>query len=302
MTINLRQVEAFRAVIESGTVSAAATALYVTQPAVSKLLAQLEHQTGLHLFERTKGRLAPTPQGMRLYQEVDRIFAGLHQLASAVEVVKREEGGHLIVGVLPALSGAFTREVIAGFREIHPEVFVSVKVRASVVLADWLATRQIDVGLLNTNIDHPDLELQPLLRQPLICLLPLGHPLVRKRSISIKQLKDEPFIAFDNSVEMRRITDDAFAQHGLTPRYILEANTAPSVCEFVAAGMGVSIMHPAMAGTAVGRVAIRQLTPIIDDHFLLGRMRTSRNARYVEDFIQAAHAIASRSKRDIQEG
>jgi DNA-binding transcriptional LysR family regulator len=291
----MRQVEAFRAVVEYGTVSAAAQALHISQPAVSKLIAQFEYQSGLNLFERVKGRLAPTPQAMRLYEEVDRIFAGIHQLTRAVDVVKREERGQLIVGVLPALSGHFIQQATMLFLQQHPDVFVSVKVRASMVLADWLATRQIDIGLLNARVDHPDLELEPLLKQSLVCILPSTHKLARKAVLTLTDLDGEPFVAFDSSVEIRRTIDAHFESAGLNPRYVLEATTAPTLCEFVAAGLGLSLVHPRMAGTVAGRVAIRPFEPAVSNHFLLGRSQGSRNARYVDDFIQATHAVA-RSK------
>jgi DNA-binding transcriptional LysR family regulator len=292
-TLNLRQVEAFRAVVENGTVSAAATALHISQPAVSKLLAHFEHQTGLHLFERVKGRLAPTPQGTRLYEEVDRIFAGIHQLERSVELVKREERGQLVVGVLPALAGHFIQQATMRFLQMHPGVHVSVKVRASPVLTDWLATRQIDIGILNAKVDHPDLELEALMRHRLVCITPLDHPLARRKSVGLRDLAGVPFIAFDDSVQVRSMMDALFAKHGDYPDYVLEATTAPTVCEFVAAGLGVSVVHPMMAGTVRGRVAMVPLLPVTEDHFLLGRARETRNARFVDDFAQATREVAS---------
>ena len=77
--LNLRQVEAFKAVIEYGTVSRAAEMMNVSQPATSKLIAHLEEDTGLRLFDRVKGRLVPTRHGMRLFEEIDRIFAGVRK-------------------------------------------------------------------------------------------------------------------------------------------------------------------------------------------------------------------------------
>jgi len=291
-SFNLRQVEAFRAVVESGTVSAAAASLHVTQPAVSKLLSQFEEHAGLVLFERLRGRLVLTAQGMRLYEEVDRIFAGLHQFERAVDLVKREEQGQLIVGVLPALSGHFIQQATMRFLAQHPKVFVSIKVRASAVLAEWLATRQIDVGLLNTSVDHPELEIEPLLREPLVVLLPTSHRLAAKRSISLTDLKDEPFVAFDAAVDIRRQVDDLFIRAGLTPAYVLEATSAPTLCEFVAAGLGVTLIHPRMAGTVRGRAVMRRFNPVMENHFLLARAQGARNARFVEDFMSAARDIA----------
>jgi len=291
-SFNLRQVEAFRAVVESGTVSAAAASLHVTQPAVSKLLSQFEEHAGLLLFERVRGRLVLTAQGMRLYEEVDRIFAGLHQFERAVDLVKREEQGQLIVGVLPALSGHFIQQATMRFLARHPKVFVSIKVRASAVLAEWLATRQIDVGLLNTSVDHPELELEPLLREPLVVLLCASHPLAAKRSINLTDLKDEPFVAFDTSVDIRQQVDHLFMRAGLTPAYVLEATSAPTLCEFVAAGLGVTLIHPRMAGTVRGRAVMRRFNPVMENHFLLARAQGARNARFVDDFISAAREVA----------
>src|SRR5437868_1521109 len=124
--INLRQIEAFKAVIENGTVSRAAELLNVSQPAMSKLIAHLEFDTGLKLFDRVKGRLAPTAHAMRLYDEVGRIFAGVRQVENAVDAIRREEQGRLAVGVMPALSGSFIQQATMGFLKHHSKVFCSV--------------------------------------------------------------------------------------------------------------------------------------------------------------------------------
>ena len=93
--LNLRQVEAFKSMIEYGTVDRAADMLHVSQPAMSKLIAHLEADTGLRLFDRMKRRLVPTAHAMRLYEEVGRIFAGVLQVESAVDAIRRAAGGLL---------------------------------------------------------------------------------------------------------------------------------------------------------------------------------------------------------------
>lgn len=286
--INLRQIEAFRAVIENGTVSAAALALNVTQPAVSKLVSNLEYDTGLRLFDRIKGKLTPTAQGARLYEEVDRVFSGLHQIERAIETVRREEKGRLVIGVLPALSGHFIQDVTMRFLETEPHVFVSLIVRGSPGLADWLVTRQVDVGILNAKVEHPYLETEPFLSHPLVCILPPDHALARKSVITPADLHDERFVAFDEGVEIRRMVDEVMASYGSVPRLVLEATTAPTLCEFVAHGLGLSLIHPLMAGPVRGRVAIRRFEPAIDNHFLLAKAQKARNAGLLDLFIQEA--------------
>lgn len=133
-TLNLRQIEAFKAVVEHGTVSQAGIVLGVSQPAVSKLLAHLEADTGLTLFDRVRGKLALTARGMRLYQEIERVFSGLRQVEQAVDSIRRDEQRTLTVGVLPALSGAFIRRATMQFLARHPDVRVSIQIdRKSVV-------------------------------------------------------------------------------------------------------------------------------------------------------------------------
>jgi len=297
-TINLRQVEAFRAVIENGTVSGAAAALNVTQPAVSKLVSNLEYDTGLRLFDRVKGKLTPTAQGARLYEEVDRVFSGLHQIERAVETVRREEKGRLLVGVLPALSGHFIQQVTMRFLESEPHVFVSLIVRGSPGLADWLVTRQVDVGILNAKVEHPYLDTEPFLSHPLVCIMPPDHPLARKTVIRPADLHEQPFVAFDEGVEIRRTVDEVMASYDSAPRLVLEATTAPTLCEFVAHGLGLSLVHPLMAGPVQGRVAIRRFEPAIDNHFLLAKAQKARNAGLLDLFIQHARSRGGELMRE----
>src|SRR5262249_3843183 len=128
--LNLRQIEAFKAVIEHGTVSRAAGVLNVSQPAISKLIAHLEADAEVRLFDRIKGRLAPTERGMRFYQEIERIFSGVAQIENAAEAIRREEQGRLVVGVMPALAGRFVQEVTMGFLRRRPNVFCSIESRS----------------------------------------------------------------------------------------------------------------------------------------------------------------------------
>ena len=101
--MNLRQLDAFRAVMESGTVSRAAKRLSVSQPAVSKLIQSLEQAIGLVLFDRTRGRLSPSAEATMLFEEVERLFGGLSSLKTFAEEIRTVHHGSLRIGVMPAL-------------------------------------------------------------------------------------------------------------------------------------------------------------------------------------------------------
>ena len=153
--INLRQIEVYKAVIELGTVSAAAAALNVSQPAVSKMLVQLEADCELRLFDRVRGRLAPTEQGMQLYAEIDRIFSGVQQVENAIDALHRQAHGRVLIGVMPGLSGAFVQMVVTAFLREHPGTYCSVEARSSEWIMESLVGRRLDVGLLNQQMHSP---------------------------------------------------------------------------------------------------------------------------------------------------
>lgn len=300
--LNLRQIEAFKAVIEQGTVSRAAEVLYVSQPAVSKLLAHLEDDTGLQLFERIRGKLAPTRHGMRLYEEIDRIFAGLRQVEQAVDSICRDEQRHLSVGVLPALSGSFIRRVTMNFLQVYPDVRVSIHTRSSQFVADWLVTRQLDVGLVASRIENPYIDRESLLEHPLICAMPINHRLARKKVIRPRDLDGEPFIAFSSESQSRQLAQSIFDRHGLHMNVVLESVTAPTVCEFVAAGLGISLVHPLFADGMQDKLVVRRFEPSLPFDFLLCRAQASQNATLVEAFTQEARAVAAQVSEEMLKG
>ena len=300
--INLRQVEAFKAVIENGTVSRAAAALNVSQPAMSKLIAHFEADTGLRLFERLTGRLAPTARGMRLYQEIDRIFAGVRQVENAIDVIRREEQGQLLVGVMPALSGSFIQQATMAFLAARPNVFCSLHSRSSLLITDWLITRKLDVGLVSGRVDNPFVACEPLLTHPLVCILPLDHPLARRSVIVPTDLQGQAFISYDPESYTARRISEMLDTHGVEVRSVLVANVAPTLCEFVAAGLGISLIHPLMGSGFVDRVAIRRFEPAVPFEFQLCRARESRNATLVDLFMQEVRKTAESISRSMFPG
>lgn len=300
--INLRQIEAFKAVIEYGTVSRAAEMLNVSQPAMSKLIAHLEADTGLRLFDRLKGRLAPTRRGMRLYEEVDRIFAGVRQVENAIDTIRRDEQGRLLIGVMPALSGSFIQQATSNFLARQPDVFCSIQSRSSQWITDGLVTRKLDVGLAIAPVDNPYIVAEPMMGQPVVCILPLGHPLAAKTVIVPTDLIGVPFISFDPESHTNQRVVNALKAHGVEPNVAMIANVSPTLCEFVAAGVGVSLVHPLIVGGLREKLAIRRFEPTIQLDFHLCYVRDSRNARLVATYVEVTRETAAAISRTILAG
>ncbi|CVI64205.1 LysR substrate-binding domain-containing protein (plasmid) [Agrobacterium leguminum] len=293
---SLRQLEALMAVIEAGTVSRAAEVLRISQPAASKLIQDLEADTGLQLFERESGRLVPTGRGMRLYEEVERVFGGVHQLARAVDAIRREEHGHLLIGAMPALSGPFITRVIAGFRRRHPEVFISIEARSSQFLTEAVLLRRLDLALVISGLEHSSVQVDRVSSPSAVVALPQGHSLSEKSELSPMDLREEPFIAYAPTGTMRRKVDAAFEKFGLKPNIVIEATTAPNVAEMVAAGLGVTVADPLALEHVAGRITSRPFSPVIDFDYVLIRPVRARNSNLVADFVEEVHAAARTPK------
>ena len=298
--INLRQIEVFKALIEHGTVSRAGEVLNISQPAASKLLMQLERDNALQLFEREKGRLTPTARGMRLYEEIDRIFAGVRQVESAIDVIRREDQGRLAIGVLPALAGDFIQRATMNFLKRNPGVYCSIQSIKSQRIAESVLTRKLDVGLVTGRIESPAIVSEPLLEHPLLCIMPVGHALAKRRTVRPEHLDGVPFISFNASSYTAQKIAGIFERHGINANIVLSADVNPTVCQFVAAGLGVSLVHPLFIAGLEDQIVARPFEPATPFDFLLCFARGARNARLISDFVNETKAMAERLSGELR--
>jgi DNA-binding transcriptional LysR family regulator len=286
--LNLRQIEAFKAVMEYGTVSRAAEMLNISQPAMSKLVGHLEADTGLRLFDRVKGRLAPTEHATRLHDEVGRIFAGVRQVESA-----------MMIGSMPALAGSFIQRATTSFLRSNGHVFCSITPIASHWIVERLVSRSLDVGLVSATIENPYVALEPLMEHPLVCIIPPGHPLAKKRSVEPQDLDGTPFVSFGEDSYAGKRVGEMFRTHAVQADVMLVAGSSQTVCEFVAAGLGVSLVHPLMASGFEKRLIIRPFKPEVQYGFQVARNTESRNASLVGAFIRELRATAAKISEAI---
>jgi len=294
--MNLRHIEAFKAVMENGTVSRAAEVMHISQPAVSKLLQSFERGAGFKVFDRQQGRLTPTAEGLMLYRDVERVFSGAAEILRAAEEIRALRRGVLTVGAMPALSNGFVQRVAGAFLQHRPAVELEIRVAQRVKLVDWIANGRLDIALCNATHEHPEIETELLSRQSAVCLLPPGHPLARKRTVSAQDLRGQACVAWSDGTLTRTRMNALFARVGMEPRIRFTASTAPAICAFVAHGLGFALSHPLYIGLAESAVAVRPLTPTLELDLLMAfPRRTSRPA-----LVKAFAAEALRQARALE--
>ena len=285
-SITLRQVEAFKAVVEHGTVSHAALALRVSQPSLSKLIVNLERDSRLALFERKKGRLILTAHGQRLYREIVRVFAGLDQINRIVTDIRNTEAQSLRIGVIPALSGKVLLETVRQYRDLYSQIRMTVLVRESHLLAEWIQNGQLDVLIASRSTDIQGLEQVPILHANAVCILPKGHPLADHAVITPALLQNEDMVALTDESSLPARVAAAFKVQGHTPRVVLETSLMFSVCKMVQAGMGVSIVHPLVAYSSGAHVHMRPFQPDIPVGFQIYSNKFMDGNAHVQAFTR----------------
>jgi DNA-binding transcriptional LysR family regulator len=289
--MNLRQIEAFRAIIETGTVGRAAERLSISQPAVTKLLQHLESTIGFALFDRRRGRLSPTAEAMMLYDEVERVFRGLDDLARFTSEIRTLQHGALRIGTMPALSIGFIQDLVARFIETRPAIRVSIQTRTSPKLVDWLVSGHLDVGFTSHPPDHPEVTSELLCSTELVCILPREHRLTSKSVVHAADFAGEQFISFGPDSPYRHRLDDIFNKLGVEIGRLYEAPMAPAVCAMVARGMGVAILNPHFLGAFESLVAVRPFLPGIVADLRMVVPRYRRQPLITQAFIREARLM-----------
>lgn len=284
--MNLRQVEVFRAVMTSGTTARAAEVLRISQPAVSKAVAELERGIGFALFHRVKGRLQPTAEGQLLFREVELTFAGLAHLRGAAARIRDYGSGELRIGCLSALSTNIMPRALAGFMARHPRVAVTFQARMSSVVRDLVASGQFDLGLVADEIDKTGVEVRPFAQYRAALALSEGHPLAARDVILPVDLNGVAFIALAPEDTTRQEAERAFAAVGSRPHVVLETPYSTTICAMVAAGIGVGLVDPLTAEPYLGRgLVLRRFEPALQFRTLMILPPNRPPSRILQDFI-----------------
>jgi DNA-binding transcriptional LysR family regulator len=265
MRLQPRQIEAFRALLLTGSTVRAARSLHITQPAVSRLVRELQSTLQLQLFERSGNRLIPTSEGLALYREVERSFVGMDRILQAAHELRVRRSGMLRIAAMPALTNGVLPRFTGGFLAARPSVDLAMFGLLSHTVVDWVVSNQCDLGFTAAPVQHAAVRSKPLPSVPYVAVIPAGHKLARRKALRPSDFLDEPFIALGPSSPSRFRIDDIFFANAVPLTVRVETPLSEIACALVAAGVGVSICDPFTAAEYSTRgVVTRPLTPAID--------------------------------------
>lgn len=288
--ISLRHIEIFHAVITTGNLTEAAAMLHTSQPTVSRELARFEQLTGLQLFERVRGRLQPTAQGLHLFEEVQRSWYGLDRIVSAAEGLRQFRQGELSLACLPVFSQSLLPLLCQPFMQRYPDLSLNIIPQESPLLEEWLSAQRYDLGLTETTHTPAGTERSALFTADEVCVLPTDHPLAQRAVLTPADFNGQNYISLSRTDSYRQILDGIFAEHGVQRRMVMETHSAASVCSMVKAGIGVSIVNPLTAlDYADSGVTIRRFSIAVPFTVSLIRPRHRPASALVDAFSQHLH-------------
>jgi DNA-binding transcriptional LysR family regulator len=249
--MRLRQIEVFHAVYLNGSISAAARALNVSQPSVSKVLRHTEDQLGFTLFQLVRGRLAPTDEAHALFREVGDVFDRLTSLQQAARNLRNMGGGHIRLAVVPSLGLDIAPRAIARFRRQHPSVTFEVQTLHHDDLFRALYERECDIAIAYDPPPHPRLATIELATGELAILFPTGAFSEAPERLPLEVLRGREVVGVSTSGPIGDLFNAAAARCDLTIREVVAVQTFYIAASLVRFGVGLTVVDEFTARASI---------------------------------------------------
>lgn len=267
MALNFHQLHIFYTVAEKGSFSLAAQALHMTQPAITMQIQSLEDYFGTKLFQRSTKRIEITEAGQTLLPFARKSV----ELMKETEVVmsrythmlqgRMQLGASLTIGeyILPRLLGPFSKQ--------YPQISVSMKVMNTSQILEEILQHQLNFGLVEAPIHHPDVHTEAVLSDELMLLLPTDHPLANQEMITAEEVFAYPFVLREQGSGTRKVMEDEFIRKGIdfqSMNIVMELGSTGAIKSAVEAGLGLSILSQSSVKheVALGLLCLKKIEDV----------------------------------------
>jgi DNA-binding transcriptional LysR family regulator len=260
--MNIRSLDVFKAVMQTGSTTTAGRNLELSQSAISRQLSGLEDDLGFALFEREKGRLVPTKEAAALLPHVVEVLDGFARMKRRAEDLTAGTAGDQLVnaGIPHSLSATLLPDIIARFNAERPSVAVEILNGPYDAIERMVADREADIGFVRLPTEEAGFHVVPLIRSRMVCAMPADHALAQKDTIRLTDFAGVDLVLIGRQRAPGRELDQNLRRMRPSARCLIEAHSVETACGLVAAGLGVSIV-PALIGNlfAGPTIALRPL-------------------------------------------
>jgi len=288
-----RRLQVFHAVAKHLSFTKAAEALFMTQPAVTFQIRQLEEHFNTRLFDRAHGRIALTPAGQLALEYAERILGLSSELDTRLKEMSGQVAGPLLIGASTTIAEFLLPQVLGEFKARYPAVVPRLFVANSEAVQGRIAERSLDLGFIEGDSHLPSLVTDVCCDDELRVVCAPSHPLAKLKSVGPKALMEHAYVSREPGSGTREVIDNYLQKAGVQPdslQVVMELGSPEALKGLVATGLGFTIMSRAIAALEVklGRLVQIQLAPPLIRHLSVVYPKERFHSRLVNGFVQFA--------------
>ena len=244
--MEIHQLRYFIAVADEGSFSRAAAKVRVAQPSLSQQIRKLEAEVGQPLFDRLPRSVVLTEAGRCLIDYARQILASIGDARRCVDELKGEVAGALAVGAISTIAPYVLPELVVTFQKHYPQVTLEIVEDVTAGITRRIEAGELDVALASTCPQSPTLRRESLASEPLLALVPEGHPLAKKTMVELDDLKSQRFLLLHEMHCLSQQVNHLLESRRLRPEIALAGSQLSTIANMVAASIGVSIVPQLM--------------------------------------------------------
>jgi len=239
---SLNSLLVFHEVAKHRSFSKAAEGLFISQPAVTKHIKELERRVGMGLIERRKGGFSLTEAGKIIFRYSHKISSHLMEMENTLGNLQKDHRGLLKIGTTESYSRCLMPRLLSGFQAAHPAFKIALDVGNSDEIERNLLVYKNDLGLIGLTKTSSKLEAIPFLKEPLVLIVSPNHSLAKRKVVSLRELEGYPLIIRAKGSTTRKIVLQAFKDLEIRPSLLMEAGSSEFIKQWVSEGKGVSVI------------------------------------------------------------
>jgi len=290
-----RRLQVFHAVAKQLSFTKAAEELFMTQPAVTFQIKQLEEHLNTRLFERSHGRIALTPAGELVLNYAERILSLTEELETRVGELTGAISGPLLLGASTTIAEFFLPQILGEFKARHPHVHATMTVANSETIVSRVADHALDIGLIESASHSPAVQTEVCCDDMLVLICSPKHKLAKLKKASAAEVAAEPFISRESGSGTREFSDQYFQKNGVAPdaiHVVMELGSPEAIKGVVETGLGVSVLSRASVSKELrlGTLVAVPLEPPLIRSFSMVTPKDKFRSRLLSTFVEFAMA------------
>lgn len=242
--MKLRELEAFRAILQTGTVTGAAAQLRLTQPQVSRLIANLEAECGFPLFIRQNQRLIATSEARIFNVESERLLRGHEEVKAAAHRIRNQQSDHVRIVTAQPLADGLVSPALRLLTSRNDKATFSIEIRSKIEIEARMGQHHFDLCVSSLPIHHVAITTEPFAFREAVIMLPAGHRLASQPIIKLAELAEEPLVVTRRGTYLRDHLDHVFADAGIIPNIRVETALSGFAGKLVSEGIGIAFVDP----------------------------------------------------------